>query len=132
VKRKKKRTKSKSKRKPVVERRPRGLKLFLEIEIFPFRGENSKYSGLYTPKGRKNQRGKIEIDANKSLLEQVWAFCHEIGHFICDVWLGDAHKNTPREEAREHLFCNPLGDLGERLFKKFLKSDLASTNIPKN
>ena len=99
------------------------MKIFLEIDIKPFRGKDKQYSGLYTPKGRRNQRCRIEVDSCKSLLEQIWAFCHEIGHLICDIWLGDAHKNTPREEAREHLFCNPMGNAGERLFKKFLASD---------
>lgn len=102
------------------------MKVFLEIDIKPFRKNQRKYSGLYTPKGRRNQRARIEIDSSKSMIEQLWAFCHEIGHFICDIWLGDAHKATSNEESREHLFCVPLGNAGERLFKKFMNTDLSS------
>jgi len=98
------------------------MKIFLEIDIKPFgkRDSYKPYRGLYTPKGRRNKRCRIEVDSNMTLLGQVGAFLHEIGHLISDIWLGSAHLQNKKAEEIEHKFCEPLEKKGTAIFKKFL------------
>jgi len=97
------------------------MKINLEIDIKPFRSNNKKDLGLYTARGKRNNKARIEINSKSSMMVQIWTLFHEFGHFICDIYLGQVHKQDPKEEEREHFFCQPIADSAEKLFKKFIQ-----------
>jgi hypothetical protein len=96
------------------------VKIFLEVDVKPFRGKDKAYSGLYTPKGRRNQRARIEIDSEQAQLDQVGTLGHEWGHFLADMYSGTVHKMTPGEERREHVFANLYGSVTKEMFRRYL------------
>jgi hypothetical protein len=100
------------------------MKVFLEVDIKPFRGPDGRsYSGLYTPKGKKNQRARIEVNTKDSTLDQVDSHVHEFGHFLCDIYLGEAHKNSKDAYRREEAYCYALGRASKELFRRMINGE---------
>jgi len=101
------------------------VKVFLEVDIKPFnRKSYQRYSGLYTPKGKKNQRARIEVCSEEAQFDQVNSLAHEYGHFIYDIQMGEAHQKGKHASEREEVFCYALGRAARELFRRMVNGKL--------
>ena len=108
------------------------MKVFLEVDIKPFNRESYRgYSGLYTPKGRKSQRARIEANSEEAQLDQVNSLFHEFGHFVCDIGMGETHKKSKHAYEREQAFCYAVGRASSELYRRMLsgKSLVGTTRV---